>query len=107
MPAWSTPMADEAAYICDIDGEDVQLVHVPPAQTNNDALVYFPLADVIMASDYFNTDQYPYIDREDGDTPKGMLDGISRLIGMAGPNTKIMAGRGPVGDRNLAIESET
>jgi cyclase len=32
-----------------------------------------------------------------------MLDGMSLLIGMAGPNTKIMRGHGPVGDRNLAI----
>ncbi len=86
-----------------LDGEDVQLVQVPPAHTNNDTLIYFPHADVIMAGDFFNTDQYPYIDREDGGTLKGMLDGMSILIGMAGPNTKIVPGHGPVGDRNLAI----
>jgi len=85
------------------DGEDVQLIQVPPAHTDNDTLVYFPKADVIMAGDYFNSDQYPYIDREDGGTLKGMLDGMSMLIGMAGPNTKIVPGHGHVADRNRAI----
>jgi glyoxylase-like metal-dependent hydrolase (beta-lactamase superfamily II) len=87
-----------------MDGEDVQLIQVPPAHTNNDTLVYFPHADVIMAGDYFNSDQYPYIDREDGGTLKGMLDGMSLLIGMAGPNTKIVPGHGTVADRKRAIE---
>ena len=86
-----------------MDGEDVQLVQVPPAHTNCDTLVYFLHADVIMAGDFFNSDQYPYIDREDGGTLKGILDGMSLLIGMAGPNTKIVPGHGTVADRNRAI----
>jgi len=86
-----------------LDGEDVQLVQVPPAHTNNDTLVYFPHADVIMAGDFFNSDQYPYIDRGDGGTLKGMLDGMSLLIGMAGPNTKIVPGHGTVADRSRAL----
>jgi glyoxylase-like metal-dependent hydrolase (beta-lactamase superfamily II) len=87
-----------------MDGEDVQLVQVPPAHTDSDTLVYFPHADVIMAGDFFNSDQYPYIDRGDGGTLKGMLDGMSLLIGMAGPNTKIVPGHGTVADRKRAIE---
>jgi cyclase len=86
-----------------MDGEDVELVQVPPAHTDSDTLVYFPHADVIMAGDFFNSDQYPYIDRGDGGTLKGMLDGMSLLIGMAGPNTKIVPGHGTVADRNRAI----
>ena len=87
-----------------MDGEEVQLIQVPPAHTNSDTLVYFPHADVIMAGDFFNSDQYPYIDRGDGGTLKGMLDGMSLLIGMAGPNTKIVPGHGTVADRKRAIE---
>lgn len=86
-----------------MDGEDVQLLQVPPAHTNNDTLVYFPHADVIMAGDFFNSDQYPYIDREDGGTLQGMLDGMALLIGMAGPNTKIVPGHGPVSNRAGAL----
>jgi cyclase len=85
------------------DGEDVQLIAIPHAHTDSDTLVYFPKADVIMAGDYFNSDQYPYIDREDGGTLNGMLDGMALLIGMAGPNTKIVPGHGTVADRNRAI----
>ena len=86
-----------------LDGEDVQLIPIPRAHTNNDTLVYFPHADIIMAGDYFNSDQYPYIDREDGGSLKGMLDGMSLLINLAGPNTKIVPGHGPVAGKNEAI----
>jgi cyclase len=86
-----------------LDGEDVQLIPIPHAHTNNDTLVYFPHADVIMAGDYFNSDQYPYIDREDGGSLTGMLDGMSLLIGLAGPNTRIVPGHGPVVGKNEAI----
>jgi cyclase len=86
-----------------LDGEDVQLIPIPRAHTNNDTLVYFPHTDVIMAGDYFNSDQYPYIDREDGGSLKGMLDGMSLLIELAGPNTRIVPGHGPVVGKNEAI----
>jgi cyclase len=103
-PAAALPMITyEGRMHFHMDGEDVQLIQIPPAHTNNDTLVYFPRADIIMAGDYFNSDQYPYIDREDGGTLNGMLDGMALLIGMAGPNTKIVPGHGPVADRNRAI----
>jgi cyclase len=86
-----------------MDGEDVQLVPIPRAHTDSDTLVYFPRADVIMCGDYFNSDQYPYIDREDGGTLNGTLDGMALLIGMSGPSTKIVPGHGPVVGRNEAI----
>lgn len=103
-PAAALPMITfEGKMQFHLDGEDVQLIPIPRAHTNNDTLVFFPHADVIMAGDYFNSDQYPYIDREDGGSLKGMLDGMSVLIGLAGPNTKIMPGHGPVVGKNEAV----
>ena len=104
-PAVALPMITfEGKMQFHLDGEDVQLIPIPRAHTNNDTLVYFPHADVIMAGDYFNSDQYPYIDRADGGSLKGMLDGMSVLVGLAGPNTKIMPGHGPVVGKKEAIE---
>jgi hypothetical protein len=56
-----------------------------------------------MAGDFFNSDQYPCIHREDGGNRQRMLDGMSLLIGMAGPNTKIVSGYGTLANRNKAI----
>jgi hypothetical protein len=45
---------------------------------------------------------YPNIDRANGGTLPGMLDALGRVIGLAGPNTKIIPGHGPTVDR-LAV----
>jgi cyclase len=79
-----------------MDGEDVRLIPIPRAHTDGDTLVYFPKADVIMTGDFYRSIQYPNMDRANGGSLNGLLDGLGRLIGMAGPNTKIVPGHGPV-----------
>jgi cyclase len=82
-----------------MDGEDVELIPIPRAHTDGDTMVYFPNSDVIMAGDFYRSIQYPNIDRANGGSLNGMLDGLGVLIGMAGPNTKIVPGHGPVVSR--------
>lgn len=82
-----------------MDGEDVELVPIPRAHTDGDTLVYFPNSDVIMSGDFYRSIQYPNIDRANGGSLNGMIDGLGVLIGMAGPNTKIVPGHGPVVSR--------
>jgi cyclase len=82
-----------------MDGEDVRLIPIPRAHTDGDTLVYFPKADVIMTGDFYRSIQYPNMDRANGGSLNGLLDGLGRLIGMAGPNTKIVPGHGPVVSR--------
>lgn len=79
-----------------MDGEDVELVPIPRAHTDGDTLVYFPNSDVIMCGDFYRSIQYPNIDRANGGSLNGMLDGLGVLVGLAGPNTKIVPGHGPV-----------
>jgi len=82
-----------------MDGEDVRLIPIPRAHTDGDTLVYFPKSDVIMTGDFYRSIQYPNMDRANGGSLNGLLDGLGRLIGMAGPNTKIVPGHGPVVSR--------
>jgi glyoxylase-like metal-dependent hydrolase (beta-lactamase superfamily II) len=56
-----------------------------------------------MCGDYYRSVQYPNIDRVNGGSLNGMLDGLGRLIGIAGPNTKIVPGHGPVVGRAEVI----
>jgi glyoxylase-like metal-dependent hydrolase (beta-lactamase superfamily II) len=90
----------DAPIMIHIDGEDVRLIPIPRAHTDGDTLVMFPKANVIMCGDFFRSIQYPNIDRANGGSLDGMLDGLGRLIGMAGPNTKIVPGHGPMVSRN-------
>ena len=61
-----------------MNGEDVQLIPVPVAHTDGDTIVYFPNANVIMTGDFYRSTGYPNIDRANGGSLNGMLDGLRR-----------------------------
>jgi glyoxylase-like metal-dependent hydrolase (beta-lactamase superfamily II) len=82
-----------------MDGEEVELIPVRRAHTDGDTLVYFPNSDIIMTGDFYRSIQYPNIDRANGGSLNGTLDGLGLVIGLAGPNTKIVPGHGPVVSR--------
>jgi cyclase len=82
-----------------MDGEEVELIPIPRAHTDGDTMVYFHNADVIMTGDFYRSIQYPNIDRVNGGSLNGMLAGLGRIVGLAGPNTKIVPGHGPMVDR--------
>jgi len=83
-----------------VNGEEVQLIAVPRAHTDGDTMVYFPGLDIIMTGDFYRAVQYPNVDRNNGGTVQGLIDGLGAVIGRAGPNTKIIPGHGPIVDRN-------
>jgi cyclase len=82
-----------------MNGEEVQLIPIRSAHTDGDTLVRFPGLDVLMTGDYYRSLGYPNIDRANGGTLNGMLEGLGTTIGLAGPNTKIIPGHGPTVDR--------
>jgi cyclase len=103
-PAAALPLITyEGQLTFHMDGEDVRLIPIPRAHTDGDTLVFFPKADVIMCGDFYRSIQYPNIDRANGGSLNGMIDGLGRLIGIAGPNTKIVPGHGPVVGRAEVI----
>jgi len=82
-----------------MNGQEIQLIAVPRAHTDGDTMVYFPGLNVIMTGDFYRAIQYPNIDRANGGSLSGLLDGLGTVIGMAGPATKIIPGHGPTVDR--------
>ena len=82
-----------------MDGEEVDLIPVPRAHTDGDTMVHFHMADVIMTGDFYRSVGYPNIDRVNGGSLNGMLDGLGAVVALAGPNTKIIPGHGPTVDR--------
>src|SRR5271156_1565763 len=103
-PAVALPVVTyEGPVTIHMDGEDVHLIPIPRAHTDGDTLVYFPSNDVLMTGDYFRSVQYPNIDRTNGGSLDGMIEGLGITIGMAGPKTKIIPGHGPMVDRAALI----
>ena len=84
-----------------MNGEDVQLIPVPNAHTDGDTMVYFPKADVLMVGDFYRSIQYPNVDRTNGGSVRGLIDGLNAVIALAKPTTKIVPGHGPVVDKTV------
>lgn len=81
-----------------MNGDEVRLIPVPMAHTDGDTMIRFTTADAIMTGDFFRSIQYPNIDRNNGETLKGMIDGLQMIVDEASPTTKIVPGHGPIVD---------
>jgi glyoxylase-like metal-dependent hydrolase (beta-lactamase superfamily II) len=82
-----------------LNGQDIVCVHVAPAHTDGDAIVWFPRANVIHAGDCLFNGGYPVIDVSAGGGIDGMIAASETLLAMAGPDTKIIPGHGPLATR--------
>jgi glyoxylase-like metal-dependent hydrolase (beta-lactamase superfamily II) len=104
MPAAGLPkMTYRDRLTMRMDGEEIQMIAIPRAHTDGDTLVYFPGLDVIMTGDFYRSIQYPNVDRANGGSLQGLIDGLGVVIGHAGPNTKIIPGHGPNVDRTAVV----
>jgi cyclase len=103
-PAAALPVVTyEGPVTIHMDGEEVQLIPIHRAHTDGDTLVHFVNNDVLMTGDYYRSIQFPNIDRANGGSLDGMMEGLGITIGLAGPNTKIIPGHGPQVDRAALI----
>ena len=103
-PAMALPMVTyDGPVTFHMNGENIQLISMPPAHTDGDTLVRFPGPDVLMTGDYYRSVGYPNIDRANGGTLNGMLEALGRTIGVAGPKTKIIPGHGAAVDRTAVM----
>ncbi len=87
-----------------VNGEGIQLYHVPAAITDADTLVFFRFSDVISAGDLYTPGRYPPIDVAKGGTVQGVIDGLDKVIDIAFPEyrhqggTMVVPGHGRLGD---------
>jgi glyoxylase-like metal-dependent hydrolase (beta-lactamase superfamily II) len=77
-----------------LNQEDIELLHVNPAHTDGDVVVYFKKANVFHMGDMFVTYGYPYIDYGNGGSINGFISSLDALLGMMDENTKIIPGHG-------------
>ncbi len=87
-----------------INGEGIQMYHVPNAITDGDSIVFFRFSDVIVTGDVFTPGRYPMIDIAKGGSVQGVLDGLNKVIDLAFPEfrhqggTLVIPGHGRLGD---------
>lgn len=82
-----------------INGDSLVVLHVPPAHTDGDAIVFFARANVLHMGDLFVSAGLPFVDRSSGGTNAGVLAAADRALSLANARTRIIPGHGPVADR--------
>jgi len=82
-----------------LNGDEVRAFHVPRAHTDGDSVIHFAKSDVIHTGDIFFNKLYPFIDTSSGGTVQGVLAAADRVLKMAGDNTKIIPGHGPLASK--------
>jgi glyoxylase-like metal-dependent hydrolase (beta-lactamase superfamily II) len=93
-----------------VNGEAVQVFHVPAAHTDSDSIVFFRRSDVIAAGDVFMPDRYPSIDVARGGTVNGVLDALNRILDLTVPadkqegGTMVVPGHGRLCDEADVVE---
>jgi cyclase len=84
--------------------EGIQIIHIPSATTDGDAMVYFRGSDVIATGELFNMDSFPIIDVEKGGSINGVLKGLNDVLKIAIPEfrteggTMVIPAHGRLGD---------
>jgi glyoxylase-like metal-dependent hydrolase (beta-lactamase superfamily II) len=78
------------------DGETVHIMHMTPAHSPSNALVYFEQANVMHLGDLFSPERFPVLA---GGTIAGFIADDEKVLAMTDANTKFIPGNGVVTDR--------
>ncbi len=82
-----------------MNGQTVEAVHIPHAHTDGDAMVYFREADVLHMGDTLFSGLFPFIDLAAGGSVDGYIAAMERGLEIAGEDTRIIPGHGPLSTR--------
>jgi glyoxylase-like metal-dependent hydrolase (beta-lactamase superfamily II) len=98
-PAGALPIvtfSDEMTF--NWNGDAIRAIHVAPAHTDGDSILYFHDANVIHMGDTFFNGFYPFIDVGSGGDINGIIGAGYRALSIANDDTAIIPGHGPVSD---------
>ena len=87
-----------------VNGETILIRHYRPAHTDGDLSVYFVKADVLQTGDTFWNGMFPFIDYVAGGSIGGAIAAANENIKLAGDQTIVIPGHGPIGNRSQLIE---
>jgi cyclase len=99
-PAMAWPVVTFAESLTfHFDGEDVEVVHVVPAHTDGDSVLWFRKANVVHMGDDFFNGLYPFIDVASGGSVDGVVAAVDSVLARINDDTKVIPGHGPLGTK--------
>jgi glyoxylase-like metal-dependent hydrolase (beta-lactamase superfamily II) len=105
--AWPTKTYTGRSYPMYLNGDGIQVIHMPAAHSDGDSVVFFRRADVIVTGDILDMNRFPVIDVSAGGSIQGEIEALNRLVDMMIPpfplrwredRTYVIPGHGFVAD---------
>lgn len=93
--AWPTVTFNDEMRLY-LRGEEVRFIHFPKAHTDGDSVVWFTKENVVHMGDELFAGLYPFVDTDAGGNVIGLGDAVDKIVAMVPPDTKFIAGHGPV-----------
>src|SRR5881296_504432 len=82
---WPTKTYAGRGYPMYLNGNGIQVLHMPAAHSDGDSIVFFRRADVIVTGDTLDTTRFPMIDTSRGGSIQGEIEALNRLVDMTVP----------------------
>ena len=104
---WPTKTYSGRGYPMALNGDGIQVLHMPAAHSDGDSIVFFRRADVIASGDVVDTTRFPVIDVANGGSIQGEIDALNALLDLMIPpfplrwreeRTYVVPGHGFVSD---------
>jgi glyoxylase-like metal-dependent hydrolase (beta-lactamase superfamily II) len=85
----------DRAMTIHINGEEVRLLHMPPAHTDGDVIVHFVRAGTVAVGDLIFAEKFPFVALTQGGSVQGYLDDLEAMVSTFPAGTRFIAAHGP------------
>jgi glyoxylase-like metal-dependent hydrolase (beta-lactamase superfamily II) len=89
--AWPTETFNQPRKYMYLNGEGIEVFHMPAAHSDGDSIVFFRRSDVVVSGDVFDTRRFPVIDVAQGGSIQGEIDALQKLVDTAIPSVPIVS----------------
>jgi len=79
-----------------LNGEEIQVVHMPNSHTDTDSIIYFSGSNVLHTGDLFFNGIFPFVDIQNGGNVENLAANIGKILNMFPDDVTIVPGHGPV-----------
>jgi len=77
-----------------VNGMTTQMIHLPDAHTDTDAMIMFKEANIIHTGDVYTRATYPFVDTASGGTLRGMIKARKAILALTNAETQVIPGHG-------------
>jgi cyclase len=87
-----------------LNDEEIRILHLGPAHTDGDAIVFFRKAHAVHTGDLYFAGGYPFIDVGNGASVDGVIQTLDRVLDMIDNTTKVIPGHGSLSNREEMLQ---